>query len=689
MDLDKRLFDLATKVDDRLGDLRGRVTALESGGGGGGAAVWGGITGLLSAQLDLTAALAGKQPVGSYLTGNQAITLSGDASGSGSTAIAVTIGNASGASKGLMSAADFTKLGGISAGATVNSTDAFLLSRANHTGTQAVGTITGLGVFATSTDAANLTGTVAAARIAANSLALGKLATAAAASIVGATAAGDHADLTPAQAKGVLAIASGDVSGLAAIATSGSGADLTNGSVTLAKQANMATASVVYRKTAGAGAPEVQTLATLKTDLNLTGTNSGDQTITLTGDVTGSGTGSFAATIGNNIVSYAKMQDVSATNRFLGRITASAGDPEELTGTQATSLLDTFTSVLKGLAPASGGGTANFLRADGTWATPTASAAAGGADRQVQFNNATAIDGAAHVDIDAQGDLRLDSSATPTAPGADQTTFIPCRIAASGGRVWPKFKGEDGINITMATHQGRNSIVWGQAAGSATTSIASIGGTALTSVGTATARNFATTSRLTRAKRLAYVSAATAGAAAGLYASSLAMQQCTVGGAAGGGFLAVFRFAVSDASLVAGAHAMIGMRTATTAPGAAVNPNTLLNLVVLAQTNGSANWQICYGGSAAQTPIDTGIAINITDLLEFTLYARPDDATKIAWRLENISAGTVATGVLTGVAGTALPANTTVLGPLLWRSNNATAAAIGIDIVSYYIESDI
>lgn len=64
------------------------------------------------------------------------------------------------------------------------------------------------------------------------------------------------------------------------ITVSGSGAVWTidNGAVTLAKQANMATASVVYRKTAGAGAPEVQTLATLKTDLGLTGTNSGDQT---------------------------------------------------------------------------------------------------------------------------------------------------------------------------------------------------------------------------------------------------------------------------------------------------------------------------------------------------------------------------------------------------------------------------
>lgn len=52
---------------------------------------------------------------------------------------------------------------------------------------------------------------------------------------------------------------------------------IANGAVTLAKMADMATSSLIYRKTAGAGAPEVNTLATLKTDLGLTGTNSGDQ----------------------------------------------------------------------------------------------------------------------------------------------------------------------------------------------------------------------------------------------------------------------------------------------------------------------------------------------------------------------------------------------------------------------------
>ena len=44
---------------------------------------------------------------------------------------------------------------------------------------------------------------------------------------------------------------------------------LADGSVTLVKQANVATSTVFYRKSAGDGPPEVQTLATLRADLNI------------------------------------------------------------------------------------------------------------------------------------------------------------------------------------------------------------------------------------------------------------------------------------------------------------------------------------------------------------------------------------------------------------------------------------
>lgn len=52
---------------------------------------------------------------------------------------------------------------------------------------------------------------------------------------------------------------------------------------------------------------------TLSANATLGGTNSGDQTISLTGDVTGSGTGSFAATIANSAVTTAKINNAAVT----------------------------------------------------------------------------------------------------------------------------------------------------------------------------------------------------------------------------------------------------------------------------------------------------------------------------------------------------------------------------------------
>jgi len=96
------------------------------------------------------------------------------------------------------------------------------------------------------------------------------------------------------------------------VSVTGSVWTIDNGAVTLAKQADMATASLIYRKTAGSGTPEVQTLATLKTDLGLTGTNSGDNAVntlysglvtnaTHTGDATGSGALTVVALNGTNL----------------------------------------------------------------------------------------------------------------------------------------------------------------------------------------------------------------------------------------------------------------------------------------------------------------------------------------------------------------------------------------------------
>lgn len=154
---------------------------------------------------------------------------------------------------------------------------------------------------------------------------------------------------------------SGDVSGSGTTAiTTAIGAN----KVTLAHMAQVGTGTFLGRTTAATGNVEAMSIAQAKTMLGLTGTNSGDitlggqnylslsgQTITanavdlsgthatgtlaaarfgaLTGDVTNTA-GSYATTITNGAVSYAKMQNISANNRLLGRATTGAGSPEEI-----------------------------------------------------------------------------------------------------------------------------------------------------------------------------------------------------------------------------------------------------------------------------------------------------------------------------------------------------------------------
>lgn len=69
---------------------------------------------------------------------------------------------------------------------------------------------------------------------------------------------------------------------------------------------------------------------TFSGNATISGTNTGDQTITLTGDVTGSGTSSFATTIANNVVTYAKMQQASAGFTIMAKANTGAGNYAEL-----------------------------------------------------------------------------------------------------------------------------------------------------------------------------------------------------------------------------------------------------------------------------------------------------------------------------------------------------------------------
>ena len=99
------------------------------------------------------------------------------------------------------------------------------------------------------------------------------------------------------------------------------------------------------------------------TGSNLSGSNTGDQTITLTGDVTGSGTGSFAATIANGAVTFAKVQQI-ATDKILGRDSSGTGVVEELAvsgGVEFTGSGGIQTSAFTGDVTKTAGGTSQTI----------------------------------------------------------------------------------------------------------------------------------------------------------------------------------------------------------------------------------------------------------------------------------------------------------------------------------------
>lgn len=198
------------------------------------------------------------------------------------------------------------------------------------------------------------------------------------------------------------------------------------------------------------------------------------------------------------------------------------------------------------------------------------------------------------------------------------------------------------------------------------------------------------TNMFSRATKMGLTSSATAGSFAQLYQSSpLTYSLGTATTPALGGFYYTIKFGISDT--VANPRTFIGLGGVTSAP-TNVEPSTLLNSIGIGQGSADTNFKIYYGGSAAQTPIDLGANFpsntNAVDWYEFTLYAPPTSNNTVYYQVVRLNTGNVASGTLTGTAGTALPSNSSLLALRNWRTNNATSAAVTWCLGAIYTETD-
>ena len=308
---------------------------------------------------------------------------------------------------------------------------------------------------------------------------------------------------------------------------------------------------------------------------------------------------------------------------------------------------------------------------------PSGSTTAAGTTREVQYNNAGALAGAANVEI-ASGNLQLVSTTDPAAPSAGNLVIYSKDIA---GRQMPKWIGPSGIDTPFQSNIMFNNVsVIGPGGG---TTVGVIGCT-VTNVGTISNPNITSTNLKTQTRRIVNTSAAGAGSLASTRVASL---ECWRGNAAGlGGFFVVARFGLT--TLQTGMRMFVGLTdNATTAPtnidpttsttpgkiGMAINASTG-NWNLVHNITGTAPTIIALGGSY---PVDT------TSLYEMILFAKPND-TVVTYRITNLSTAAQTSGTLS----TNLPASATPLGRTCWATNNATAAAVAWDLSRFSLESD-
>lgn len=276
------------------------------------------------------------------------------------------------------------------------------------------------------------------------------------------------------------------------------------------------------------------------------------------------------------------------------------------------------------------------------------------------------------------GDLPLPLVASPATPAADTVSLFGRKI---GGRMMLAQIGPSGLDTALQANLGGNKVAMWMPPGGSTTVPGVFGMAALTATGTATSRTVATTNLLTRMTRLGYVSAGTAAALAG---AREAVAKYTTGAGSGlGGFFVRYRFAPSDAATVAGARMFVGLSPTTGAP-TNVEPSTLVNSIGVAQLSTSANLHVYGAGATAGTPVDLGASFpaggNVA-AYELTMFSPA--AGGCQWQVTRLDTGDVASGTFA-----AAPLGTVLLCHQLWRTNNATALAVGLDVCGIYIETD-
>lgn len=181
------------------------------------------------------------------------------------------------------------------------------------------------------------------------------------------------------------------------------------------------------------------------------------RTISTTGDVTytsgsfnGSANVTGTATIANDAVTYAKMQNISAQYRILGRIAAGAGDPQELAPNDIVTLINQASTAIA--ATEGGTGQTSYAVGDILYASSTTalSKLAGVATGNVLISGGVST-------APSWGKVGLTTHVSGTLPvangGTGQTTVQAAINALAGATTSGQYLRGNGTNVVMSAIQ--------------------------------------------------------------------------------------------------------------------------------------------------------------------------------------------------------------------------------------------
>ena len=425
------------------------------------------------------------------------------------------------------------------------------------------------------------------------------------------------------------------------ITVSGSGATWTIDAkaVTLPKMADMATDSFLGRDTAGTGAPEVLTPTQARGILNVADGANAYVHPDHFGDIISDGDGATA--IADGAVDNAKLADMD-TARVKGRVTAGAGEPEDLTGAQVLGMLP---------IPGTTG--------------------------EVLFNTGGALAAAADVEIEG-GQLRLPVIATPASPAAGGVKLFGRSIA---GRLLPAFVGPAGLDSSLQPLLGRNKIFMILPAN--TTTVDSFGGIATVGATASHVQTIDSSNRWLATRKIRFQTTTVAGNAAGVRTG---YQQWFLGSAAGrGGFTFLAQFGMNIN--LNGGQKFVGLTSQSAILGG--DPSAQTNIIGVgydAADASTGNWFLIRRAAGAAVKVDLGVnaARNTTDGYELAMFCAPGGS-EIQVVITNLTTGIL---VLDATYSSAIPVGNAGLAFKCDARNGAVAAADNIELAIAYIESD-